>query len=180
VDLDALSNVTLRDSTGATHRLGDYWAEQPVIVVFLRHFGCLLCRESAALLRDRYTDEIQPLGAEVVAIGTGGRRYAEAFVEEEHVPYPVLVDDDAEAARAASITSVPFLKLLFDTRSRPGTRRARAAGHKIHRAGKRVTQLGATFVIGPGQQVRYAHVDEHSADHAPLDDVLGALRQIAA
>ncbi len=32
-----------------------------------------------------------------------------------------------------------------------------------------MTQLGATFVIGPGEQVRYEHVDDHSADHAPLD-----------
>jgi hypothetical protein len=38
-----------------------------------------------------------------------------------------------------------------------------------------VTQLGATFVVGPGAQVRYEHLDEHSADHAPLDDVLEAL-----
>ena len=39
----------------------------------------------------------------------------------------------------------------------------------------RVTQLGATFVLGPGDQVRYAHIDEHSADHASLDEVLAAL-----
>jgi hypothetical protein len=38
-----------------------------------------------------------------------------------------------------------------------------------------VTQLGATFVLGPGETLRYEHVDEHSADHAPLDDVLAAL-----
>jgi hypothetical protein len=38
-----------------------------------------------------------------------------------------------------------------------------------------VTQLGATFVVGPGTQVRYEHVDDHSADHAALEDVLAAL-----
>jgi hypothetical protein len=38
-----------------------------------------------------------------------------------------------------------------------------------------VTQLGATFVMGPGEQVRYEHVDAHTADHAPLDQVLAAL-----
>jgi hypothetical protein len=38
-----------------------------------------------------------------------------------------------------------------------------------------VTQLGATFVVGPGSTVRYAHIDRHSEDHAPLDTVLGKL-----
>ena len=64
---------------------------------------------------------------------------------------------------------------MLDKRSRPGTKRARAAGHRIHKAGKRVTQLGATFVVGPGNQVRYEHHDAFSSDHAPLDDVLAAL-----
>jgi hypothetical protein len=29
----------LADSTGSIRRLGDFWAERPVAVVFLRHFG---------------------------------------------------------------------------------------------------------------------------------------------
>jgi peroxiredoxin len=125
-------------------------------------------------LRDRY-DEITARGAEVVAVGTGDRRYAAAFTADEQVPFPVLVDDHADAARAASVRRVPFLRLMSDRRSWAGTRRARASGHRIHRSGKRVTQLGATFVIGPGTELRYAHVDQHSADHAPLPDVLHAL-----
>lgn len=174
MDVTALGALTLEDSTGAPRRLGDYWAARPVVLVFLRHFGCLLCREHAAQLRDHYA-EIQGVGGDVVAIGTGNRRYAAAFVTDEHVPYPVVVDDDGDAAAAASIRKVPFLKLVFNPKSWPGTIRARKAGHRVHKAGRRVTQLGATFVIGPGDRVRYAHVDEHSADHAPLGDVLGAL-----
>lgn len=125
-------------------------------------------------------DEIQGRGAEVVAIGTGSAKHAAAFVAEEHVPFPVLVDDDAGAAKAASVRRVGFFRLLTDRRSRPGAKRARAAGHRIHKAGRRVTQLGATFVIGPGDEVRYGHLDDHSADHAPLDDVLTALPTAAA
>jgi peroxiredoxin len=125
-------------------------------------------------LRGRY-DEITGRGAEVVAIGTGSVRHAAAFVAEEHIPFPVLVDDDAKAARAASVRRIGFFRLLTDRRSRAGTKRARAAGHRIHKAGRRVTQLGATFVIGPGDEVRYEHLDDHSADHAPLAEVLGAL-----
>jgi peroxiredoxin len=125
-------------------------------------------------LRERY-DEIKGRGAEVVAVGTGSVRYAESFVEDENVPFPVLVDDDGHAAQAAAVRSVGFFKLIFNRASRPGYRRARDAGHRIHRAGRRVTQLGATFVVGPGNEVRYEHLDSHSADHAPLDEVLAAL-----
>ena len=125
-------------------------------------------------MRDRY-EEIRARGADVVAVGTGDRRYAAAFTADEHVPFPVLVDDHADAARAASVRRVPLFRLMADRRSWAGTRRARAGGHRIHRAGKRVTQLGATFVIGPGPELRYAHIDDHSADHASLDDVLQAL-----
>lgn len=125
-------------------------------------------------MREHY-GEIRGKQAEVVAIGTGNVGYAKSFVEDEQVPFPVLVDDHGEAAEAASVPSVGFFKLIFNPKSRPGAKRAREAGHKIHRAGKRVTQLGATFVLGPGDQVRYEHIDEHSADHAPLDEVLASL-----
>jgi hypothetical protein len=124
-------------------------------------------------LRERY-DEISGKGAEVVAVGTGDERYAARFVEDEQVPFPVLVDDDARAARATSVKrATPWG--LFNPKSFPGSRRARRAGHKIHKSGKRVTQLGATFVLGPGDRVRYEHVDAHTADHAPIEDVLAAL-----
>ena len=125
-------------------------------------------------MRDEY-EELKAKGAEVVAVGTGSQRYAATFTDEEHIPFPVLVDDDAAAARAASVRRVGMLRLLTDRRSLAGTRRARAAGHRIHKAGRRVTQLGATFVIGPGNQLLYEHVDEHSADHAALEDVLAAV-----
>jgi hypothetical protein len=39
MDLRRLESVSLPDPAGELHRLGDLWAEKPVIVVFLRHFG---------------------------------------------------------------------------------------------------------------------------------------------
>ena len=130
-------------------------------------------------MRDRY-DEVTRRGAEIVAIGTGNVGYARAFVEDEHVPFPVLVDDDRRAATAASIPSMNFFKLVLNKNSRAAMRRAREAGHGIHKAGRRVTQLGATFVIGPGNQVRYEHVDVDSSDHAPVDEVIAAVPEPAA
>jgi len=39
VDAQRLADVQLADSHGTMRRLGDFWAERPVVVVFLRHFG---------------------------------------------------------------------------------------------------------------------------------------------
>jgi hypothetical protein len=39
VDLGTLSGLELADAGGNPRRLGDFWAERPVILVFLRHFG---------------------------------------------------------------------------------------------------------------------------------------------
>jgi peroxiredoxin len=125
-------------------------------------------------LRGHY-DEITNTGAEVVAIGTGDERYAKAFVADERVPFPVLVDDDAAAANAAAVKKVNMATLLFDPRSVKGALRARRDGFRVKKSGRRVNQLGATFVLGPGSELRYAHVDAHTADHAPLEDVLAAL-----
>jgi hypothetical protein len=39
MDLEALAALDLPDSTGTPRRLGDLWADRPVVLVFLRHFG---------------------------------------------------------------------------------------------------------------------------------------------
>lgn len=130
-------------------------------------------------MRD-HDDEIRTLGGRIVAIGTGNRAYAADFVATERIPFLVLVDDDAAAARAAAMRRVNPFRLLFDLRSLAGSRRAHRAGFRIGRPGARVDQLGATFVVGPGDVLRYEHVDEHTADHAPIEAVLDALRGAVA
>ena len=129
-------------------------------------------------MREHY-DEIRALGADIIAIGTGSVKYAASFAEDEHVRFPVLVDDHSYAAHAAQVKRVNFKVLLFDKRSREGANAARAAGHRIHWPGKRTNQLGATFVLAPGNVLLYEHIDEHTADHAPVEDVLGVLRNAA-
>jgi peroxiredoxin len=124
-------------------------------------------------LRDAY-DDVRSAGAEVVAIGTGNASFARGFLEDYAIPYPVLLDDDARAARAASIGRMSFAG-MFVPASYPGTVRAWRAGHRIGASGKRVTQLGASFVVGPGNALHYEHRNTHGADHPPLEEVLAAL-----
>lgn len=38
-DVRSIEDVTLPDSFGNETRIGDLWAEQPVVLVWLRHYG---------------------------------------------------------------------------------------------------------------------------------------------
>ncbi len=37
--VSAMADLTLQDPQGAPVRLGDLWAERPLVLLFLRHFG---------------------------------------------------------------------------------------------------------------------------------------------
>jgi hypothetical protein len=39
MDCERLSALSLSDASGALRRLGDFWRERRVVLVFARHFG---------------------------------------------------------------------------------------------------------------------------------------------
>ncbi len=113
----------------------------------------------------------------MTAIGTGGRRYARAFIDDEDVPFPVLLDEDGAAADIVEMNSLGVTSLLRPTAVAAGFRSFRD-GHRQHKTGRRPTQLGATLVIAPGDQLLYEDREEHAGDHAAIDDILAALRDV--
>ena len=95
-------------------------------------------------------------------------------VEESAIESVSLKHIAREAAHAAAVRIASWFELLHP-RTWAATRETRKRGYRIHRVGKRVKQLGGTFVIGPGPCLLYEHVDADSTDHAPLERVLHAL-----
>ena len=118
-------------------------------------------------------------GAGATAIGTGGKRYAQAFIEDESVPFPVLLDEDGEAAEIAGTGSIGATTLLKPKAVAAGVR-SLSGGNRQQKTGKRPMQLGATFVIAPGDDVLYADYEDFPGDHAPLGEVLQILASWAA
>src|SRR5664279_2680470 len=47
-------DLALIDRTGAVQKLSHYWSEQPVLLMFWRHFGCSCGTDRAKRLRDEY------------------------------------------------------------------------------------------------------------------------------
>ncbi len=115
-------------------------------------------REHEPALRER--------GVGLAAVGLGDALYARLFRDESKIPFPLLVDEEARAYRAAGLKRASLLHLLRKD-NRVASRRARSAGHRQHKMGKDPLQLGGTFVFGPGEVDRFTHFSDTFGDNAP-------------
>jgi thioredoxin-dependent peroxiredoxin len=89
-------DLTLPDGYGDLVRLSDYGDEQQLVVFFTRSFLWQGCQRHARQLGRAYSD-LQALGAEVIAIGTGQPLQAMDYQRQLDLPYPVLADPDGGA-----------------------------------------------------------------------------------
>lgn len=118
--------------------------------------------------------EFEARGARLAAIGLADARYAAQFREETGITYPLLIDADRRAYRAASLKSANILH-MFRSENGVARKRAQKGGFRQHRLGANPFQLGGSFVFGPGNIDRYAHVSRTFGDNAPVEALLAAL-----
>ena len=104
----------------------------------------------------------------------GDRNYARIFQEETGIDFPLLIDEKREAYAIADLGVANLLHVLRRDNSR-SRKRARAAGHRQHKLGKNPFQLGGSFVFGPGNVDRYAHLSETFGDNSSVKELLAAL-----
>ncbi len=121
-----------------------------------------------------HAQKFQARGATLAAIGLGDAHYATLFREETGIAFPLLVDADRQAYRAAGLKSANILHLLRSDNA-ASRKRATAGGHRQHKLGANPFQLGGSFVFGPGNVDRYAHLSQTFGDNAPVESLLAAL-----
>lgn len=118
--------------------------------------------------------EFEARGARLAAIGLGDAHYAAAFREETGIQFPLLIDEDRQAYQAAGLKSANIFHLFRSDNAR-ARKRAQAGGHRQHKLGQNPFQLGGSFVFGPGNVDRYAHISQTFGDNAAVEALLAAL-----
>ncbi len=121
-----------------------------------------------------HEESLRSAGASVAAIGLGDFHYARLFREETGIEFPLLVDEERRAYRAAQLGSGSIFNLLR-REDWQGRSRAREAGHAQRRLGKDPFQLGGSFVFAPGDVDLYAHLSRSFSDNAPVEELVAAV-----
>jgi hypothetical protein len=172
MDTRAIAAATVLDPGGKEVRLADAWADHPAVIVWLRHFGCVFCREQVLEIRGK-RPEIEALGGGIVFVGNGTARAAAWFQKKFAADSTVLTDPGLVSYRAIGARS-GLLSTLGP--------KAWGAGIRAFRSGSRQSmtkghayQQGGLVVMAPPNRVLYQHISQAAGDHAPVPDVLAAL-----
>jgi peroxiredoxin len=182
---DPAPDADLLGLDGKIARLSDFWDEQPIVLVFLRYFGCPFCQTQVAeLTRDE--PQFRDAGAGVVLVGHGYPGAAEAFSARKRLPFPLLMDPWRDAYRAyglreASLATIVGPRALPQTLRRGLTKDTRQGGLQ----GGSLKQMPGTFVVDTGGVVRHddgivrlAHRNRDLADAPGNDAILHVLHAL--
>jgi len=171
------SDAPLRElKTQTGQSLDDLAAEQPQLVVFLRHAGCTFCREALSDL-SRMRRTIESLGAGIVLVHLGDEdRDAPIFERYGLGDLPRVADPESRLYRLFGLELGNFNQLLGPKTWLRGLAAGLFAGHGLGAVQGNAFQMPGIYVLHFGQVI--AGYQHKSASDRP--DYLSLVRQAAS
>jgi hypothetical protein len=117
--------------------------------------------------------EIHARGGELVVVGCGMPEHITGFRAATGYAGPLLTDPSLRTFQAAGLAS--GWSRTFDPRAVLKGIVAFAGGFRQGARRGNPVQQGGTFVLGPGDRVRFAWRDRFAGDHPGMQEVLAAL-----
>jgi peroxiredoxin len=175
-----LSTCLVKDRDGQTIHLGDFWSDQPALLIFLRHFGCIGCSEHVCELSP-HIETFDQLGIRVVFIGNGRPDFIKGFMERQGLyGKPVTIVSDPSLA----VYKIAHMKRsLWGTMGPLGMRdalRAWGKGHWQNSIEGDVSQMGGSLLVDTNGEVAYNHISQSLSDHPHTSDLMDAAMHLIA
>jgi len=117
---------------------------------------------------------LDQLSIDLIAIGSGSPDSARQFVQEFQFGGDMYVNPTLEVYHAFKLKR-GWLETLGPTALLKGLGAMKKGFRQGSPAGD-LWQQGGVFVIGPGEDITFAHRDRFAGDHADLDRVIAFLK----
>jgi peroxiredoxin len=177
---DPAPDARIMTADGGETTLSTSWTSSPngVVVVLMRNFGCLFCRDQAKRLRDAYP-EITDRDINLVAVGIGTPEDAEGFASWLKLPFPVLGQPDTSIHAAWGLGRSRASTMVDTDLVKAGVRALRSGSMQGKATGDS-RQLPGTFIVNRTGIVRWARPGRHPGDHPSIDELLVAIDGVKA
>jgi peroxiredoxin len=170
---DRAPEFVLENAGGRMIRLGELLARGPVVLTFYRGAWCPYCNTQLRMLQQALP-ELEALGASLVAVSPQLPDGSLELIDKHALTFEVLSDSKSRAASEYGIVFAltPADRALF-----------LEVGNDLAEANSDdswVLPAPATFVIDGEGTIQHARVDADFTNRTEIDEILGALREIAA
>jgi hypothetical protein len=173
--LSRLGATKVQELSGEWVELGSVWRERPAAIVWLRHYGCIFCREQAAELRTIAT-EAEELGT-LAIVSTGSVDHGRDFEKTHGEGLRSLVDSERKTYQVLSFKRGGWSSL--DPRVYLRGVQAATKGFMQGRTRGDAMQQGGVLVVAAGGEPVFFQRSEFAGDHATLEQILSGLRRAA-
>jgi peroxiredoxin len=180
---DTAPDLELPDTTGTERNLSEFWSEQPLVLQFMRHFGCGCLAERWKALQAGELETLESEGAKVVMVFQAEPERTAVVADRRGYPRPVLSDPDMTAYRTFGVLEGEPSQVIYDWDLSLGDRKTAEELVESRRGTEQALfdhpwQLPAEFVIGQEGEIVLAHRYQHCEDYPPLKLLVGALRSL--
>ncbi|OWF38577.1 thioredoxin-like protein AAED1 [Mizuhopecten yessoensis] len=177
VDLEKLHDLFVYDEMENKIRFSDIYKHQKTVVVFIRHFLCFVCKDYMEDLAIIPLEYLQAANVRIVVIGPAPCKFIKPFKKETGFNYTLYTDPEREIYKALNLKEK--MEHGDDKNNKHvkqnvimGVLRSTWKAMRVQEYEGNIKQQGGAFVLGPGDAVHFAHIDENSLDHTPINDLL--------
>ncbi|XP_005986086.1 prostamide/prostaglandin F synthase isoform X2 [Latimeria chalumnae] len=169
-------NLLKRVQTGEMVELQSLWKDQACVVVFLRRFGCQVCRwiaKDISKLKDSFDQN------NIRLIGVGLEEYGvEEFVKGNYFSGELYIDEKKQCYKDLGFKRYNALSLIPAVIGKPireVVTKANAEGIQGNFSGD-LLQSGGMLIVSPGgEKVLFHFVQDSPGDHVPLETIVQTL-----
>jgi peroxiredoxin len=161
-----LTVVTL--DSGETRDLADFYKDRPLALVFLRHFGCIFCREQIAELRP-YKDE------NIVLVAMGKVSETADFKERMEIPQQIISDPNKLLYEAFGLRKGSLGQIVNPSTIRK-TFNAMRSGNSLGMVKTDPWMLAGTFRIEQDGDVSFEHYASDISDNLSGSEIAQLLK----
>lgn len=169
---DAAPAFEVRDARGETVSLAALRGRK-VVVIFLRHLGCPICRMELAELKRRH-GELAAKNAEVIVFVESADESVAEFARRDDVKFRLVGDPDKRVYAQFGVERGK-LAAYFAPGALASALKATVRGHMHGRCEGSELQLPGDFIVDENGRIAFAHRGRHIGDNTPLDALLAAL-----
>lgn len=165
--------ILVTSAQGETIRLNAYQGKK-VLLVFFRFAGCPVCNFKMHELIDRY-EELKANNLEVLAVFESSNATLLTYVQDAHIPFPVIGDSSLVLYKRFHVTQSVFkmMNTMFKKKPKAEMKKGEALYHgKKYKQDGSLTRIPADFIIDEQGLLKMVHYGKFIGDHLPIETIL--------